>query len=192
MTLTEYIQADSAADLPRDGRNSRSPWLEGWNVQLETGRVHVADPSDANCDMYGCVLLLAPGAYRLELQVARHGGRHRVAAARLRRQDIDRFELGARIGDVTTDVASIAVYDFEVFTRVDVEDDARWLGIDETRAFFYLCQALSMADVPNSEICLIKTGFGDGTFAVMELISSGERIGFEIEFIDPVEDGLEP
>ncbi len=96
-------------------------------------------------------------------------------------------ELGRKLGEVCTDIASVGVCDGEAFEElaksVDVEElwDIRQPAFDVD-----YCDVVVLKKDLEVPVAIVNVR-GDGTYPVFELLSASKRIGAEVEFHKPGE-----
>jgi len=162
-----------------------SPWLDFYELKLSGAKVHIVDPGYAPIDSEGCLVKLKRGAYGIECKVMAFGADLRIAGLRMVLSG-SKSARGKRIGETGTDTARIAVYDYAAVCKAwqdeghasfNILKDAMQGGREHTIAV--------LDRTSRTEVCLVHSGFGDGTFEVHELKDGNVRAGFEVTFISP-------
>jgi hypothetical protein len=129
------------------------------------------------------LIALPRGKYDLSLRMwvrpKRVAGLRALGCARVSKRTL-------RLGAVTTDMASLGIYDRRSMTRLlrkGREVFSEWGEAargDGSRLYDILVYDLKSGAI----LPCVQTGFGDGTFPVYELAANGKRVGFEVEFIN--------
>ncbi len=85
-----------------------------------------------------------------------------------------------------TDTANVGLCDFDVFARACGGDhEASWEIISPAIEEAEILGIAVLDEEAGAVMPFVRSGFGDGTFPVFELVSNGSRVGFEITFIKP-------
>lgn len=121
-----------------------------------------------------------PGEYILEINVPTPFHAHR---SRIRKVDADPVA-GKEIGTVEIDNGFIGFVDYEFFlamARKDLEAYEEWtmMQLDDELALNFSGEIAFCGE----KLVYVKSGDGDGSYPVYELVEDGEVIGMECVFI---------
>jgi len=187
MTLQEYLEGEFTGKAKRGERGKESDWLEFCDLTVRGSKVQVVDASYVPDEREGCMVTLNPGSYDVQVKATAYGGDVRISRLRVVRHGVSP-SLAAELGETGTDTANIGVCDHEIFARAWGDDnDASWEiispAIDEADT-----HGIAVLDEDAGAVMpFVASGFGDGRFAVHELVADGSRAGFEVVFIRPDE-----
>ena len=122
-----------------------------------------------------------PGEYILEINVPVPFYAHR---ARIRRIDSEPA-LGKDLGTVDVDHAFVGFIDYEPFiatVREDAEAYEEWTmtELDDELALNFSGEI----EFCGEKLVYVKSGDGDGSYRVFELVDDGQTVGMECVFID--------
>lgn len=123
-----------------------------------------------------------PGTYRVDVRLARSrkGNGAVIAAVRVVQDGAPELSL-IRKFDLDVDLAAISIFDRQpFFKRVpldDREDFGSDLMMDDSEKPY-------VAVAGKTEVLVIPSGHGDGTYPVYQLASDGVSFGMEIHFLD--------
>lgn len=158
-------------------------FLHDWEIvgKLEVGgRLSLSDASYFYDDPL--VITLGADEYTISIRRLSSGDHEHVARIRIASSG-ESFSLGGEIGNVAVDFAQIGICD-----RNAIEVAFEALGDAGMLTFF---EKLNVTDLvhtvqlPGSaKMFVVRPGFGDGTYPVLELLSvDRRRVGVEIECI---------
>lgn len=157
-------------------------WAMVGSLMVTSGRVYVADSGQFPDEVVEVVV--TSGAHAVELRYLTFGDDRRVAGLRVRQSPGD-FKHGESLGAVNVDLGSILVCDevlnVSAYQQRYADEKTRQRELenpyDSPLGFFRL------PTTPSTAAFGCDTGFGDGCYEIMELLSGGVRTGFEIVFI---------
>jgi hypothetical protein len=185
--INEYFRTFRYDPQPAHGSPPTAVvWAHVGELEVRGFRVYVGDSWAIVAD--GVQVNVLPGIYRLDAECFAYGQDGRVA--RLRGILSGRVPTSRRpAGHFSVDVASAGVIDadsIEAWACDDPEAFEAWGEAfvdsridDHDIAGFFFCPGARVSMVH------ISTGFGDGTYAIHQLMDGGDVVGFELEFLKP-------
>ncbi|HXR03384.1 MAG TPA: hypothetical protein VN836_01600 [Verrucomicrobiae bacterium] len=183
MTIQDYLKGEFTGKPKKDDRGRESDWLEFCDLTVRGSKVQVVDASYVPDEREGCMVTLAPGSYHVEVKATAYGGDVRISRLRLVRHGVSP-SIGAVLGETGTDTANIGVCDHEVFARAwGGDNDASWEIISPAIEEADTHGIAVLDETAGAVMPFVRSGFGDGTFPVHELVADGSRAGFEVVFI---------
>ena len=160
-------------------------WNEVTRIEIKGPQIAIKDAMvmldpDATAPEWPTISCL-PGEYILEINVPKPFYAHR---ARLRLADSEPTP-GKELGTVDVDHAFIGFIDYEPFISIVSKDPDAY----EEWTMMELDDELALNFSGEIEFCgetlvYVKSGDGDGTYQVFELIDDGQTVGIECVFID--------
>ena len=190
MTLRDFLN-DSRGGQPAEGAvGAETDWMPVALLELTTGRLWIGDTqfawAEAN-EGEGCVVEVPPGDYRVEAKGIDFEGSRFVSRMRVLREGSQDATVGDVVGEVKTDSAQIGVAD-QIALKAAFDAACG----DDGDAAVEMLEANTNADVgifqpdPRGDTRLVYmwSGHGDGGYSVMQLLSGGQCVGIECEFID--------
>lgn len=190
MTLEEFLQ-ESSEDEPADGTiGVETDWLSVAPLKLTTGRLWIGDPqfawAEAN-EGEGCIIGVPVGDYHVEAKGIDFNGSRFVSRVRVYRDGSHDISVGDPFGDAGTDSAQIGVADQKA---LKASFDAA-CGDDVDAALDMLEENINsnvgvFEPDPRGDgrLIYLPSGVGDGGGPVLQLLSNGQCVGIEHEFID--------
>jgi hypothetical protein len=162
-----------------------SEWTEIAQLDLTSGKLIVGDVQFVPNLDDSLLVDLPSGTYSVQRKLVTYGQDTRVAALRVILLDATGDREG-QIGSTWTDTATMGVSDYSAATGA-----LSALGQDEfhDRVLSAVHQATGepvgvvtwVRD--HAEMPFAASGFGDGLYPVYELVTDGDRVGVEVEFI---------
>lgn len=152
--------------------------IKGTQIVVKDAMIMLdSDAADPEWPSISCV----PGEYILEINVPVPFHAHR---ARIRRADSEPV-LGQEIGTVDVDHAFVGFIDYAPFltaVRKDPEAYEDWtmMELDDELAVNFSGEI----EFCGEKLVYVKSGDGDGTYKVHELVDGGQTVGMECVFID--------
>ena len=184
MNLTDYFAREAEEFLrttPPTGEESG--WIDLCELKLSGANILIVDTQFIPSEKEGLLVKLGPGPYLVQGKVLNYGGDRRVSGLRVFRTGTIPV-MGEKIGETWTDTARTGICDFEAFSKAWGNDDDAAYGIIEPFLDKGDNVGVAVLDESGGAIMpFVHSGFGDGTFPVLELLEDGKRMGFEIEFI---------
>jgi hypothetical protein len=193
MTLEEFLE-DSREGKPPEGTvGVETDWLPVATLKLTTGRLWIGDPqfawAEAN-EGEGCVIDLPRDDYHIEAKGIDFEGVRFASRVRIYRDGSREITASDAFGDAGTDSAQIGIADQMALKAsfyaacgddVDAALDMLEENIDSAVGIF--------EPDPGGAGCLVylPSGMGDGGGPVLRLLSDGQCVGIEQEFIDASE-----
>ena len=190
MTLKAYLQ-QSSEDQPAESTvGVETDWMMLATLKLTTGRLWIGDPqfawAEAN-EGEGCVIDLPVGVYHVEAKGIDFNGSRFASRIRVYREGSQDITFGDPFGTAETDSAQIGVADqkalkssFDTACGDDVDAALHMLeeNIDSIVGVF--------EPVPGGDgrLVYVPSGLGDGGGVVLQLLSDGQCVGIEHEFIN--------
>jgi hypothetical protein len=185
MNLTDYLSRRLKKAPRRDSKGKQSEWLEFCDIVLHGPKFLIVDANFVPSEEDGILVEVSPGTYHVQVKGMEYGRDKRVSRLRAVLVGAGGVPvLGQQLGETWTDTALTGICDFEVFKKA-------W-GNDEATSHKRIGQAIEEADsfgiaeldrTAGAIMVFVSSGFGDGTFPVLELRENGRRAGFEIQFI---------
>ena len=166
--------------------SQETKWNEVAEIEIRGRRIVVKDAmimlGDEETEPGWPFVFVDPGQFVVEIHLPRdwHCGRFRV-----RRQD-STPALGKVIGSLNIDHAKAAFIDYDTFHSIVCEDlnaYEEWTGteLDDELALNFSGQ-IKFGDTP---LVYVKSGVGDGTYPVFELVENAATVGLECRFDTP-------
>jgi len=179
-TLAHVIDGNEFAFQPRSRHGVESDWLLHCEFRVTSGRLWIGDPCGLHGDD-GCVINVAPGTFRVEAKVMDFGGDLYVSRFRVFPSGVD-VATGAEIGQTGTDSAAIGVADIEsAEAGKAMEGDDVYERLDEE-----ISDRCGVVELQNgAKVPWVNSGLGDGSAPVIALMSQGQVVGLEQEFMPP-------
>lgn len=178
MTVAEYYTSWRKGDKHDP---VESEWLRLGDLVTNSGKLLVTDAQLA--PEFGVTLDLPIGEYTVMTKVMDYGVDARFS--RLRVLSGDQVSSGKAIGEIFTDSAQAGVLDPNTYPAEVAGDFSLWLKVMEPQ-FTSGSYGVAVLDVESgAKMPFVESGFGDGTFAVYELLSGDRRVGVEVQFIAP-------
>lgn len=188
MSPLETFLATEPSDKENPVKGSlgeESDWLAFGEINCASGKFLVIDPAFAPEIESGLLVDCAPGVYQLDAKVMTFGNDKRISRLRAVKRGTPSHTVGSKIGEAWSDVARIGVCDVDALSRAwnedeDAANDAAESWMDDDGPVV----TLTLPGHPEAPICAVDSGFGDGTFPVLELLTGGLRVGLEVELIE--------
>ena len=184
MKVSEYFSQPSEAYLretPDTGESS--PWLEFCDLDLKGPRVLVVDAQFVPSAEDGLLIELPAGRYAVQIKALNFGGDRRISRLRVMAPG-SAPQLGMQIGETWTDTANTGICDFETFSKAwGSDNDVSYQIIEPFLTDISEFGVAELDAASGAVMPFVRSGFGDGRFAIFELTDGGRRNGFEIEFI---------
>ena len=185
MTLDDFLAKAPRRQPKRGETGVPSPRLDFCDLKLSGSKVHIVDPSYAPIESEGCLVKLKRGTYAIQCQVMAFGADLRIAGLRMVLPG-SKPERGDLICQTGTDTGKIAVYDYDAVSQVWRDEDNASLNILKEAMQGGRKNGVAVLDDKSGAVaCMVRSGFGDGTFDVHELKDGNVRAGFEVTFISP-------
>ena len=158
-------------------------WLDFCDFTLRGPQFLVVDASFLPEPGDGLVIDCAPGDYHLDARVMAYGDDARIARLRVARTGVA-GRRGPQLGETWTDTAQTAICDLDHFSAAwGTDDEASYARMEDALAEGS-SHGIAVLDAAAHAVApFVTSGFGDGTFAVYDLVSDAGRAGFEVEFI---------
>ncbi len=171
---------DVSKKLISPGRETA--WMSFRTFHCAGSRLLVCDASLMPDESHGLVLDLAPGLYEASVRGVDYGFERRLSRVRYCRT-AERVHPGGIIGSTFTDSATVAICDLASLLESCGGDRSK-IGrlVDEQAAQLGWFGVITLDRVI---LPAFSSGFGDGVFAVYEVLGQDSRAGIEIEFIAP-------
>ncbi|QMU61571.1 MAG: hypothetical protein GKR92_07620 [Gammaproteobacteria bacterium] len=159
-------------------------WNEVTRIEVKGKTLAIKDAmvmlSNNEITPEGPSITCEPGEYILEIYVPVPFHAHRV---RMRKVDSDP-KLGNEIGAVEIDHAFVGFIDYELFLasiKEDFESYEEWtmMELDDELTLNFSGEIL----FNNEKLVYVKSGDGDGTYPVYELVANDKQVGIECVFI---------
>jgi hypothetical protein len=181
MRLGEYLQGNSRKPPAAGIIGQESDWLAVCDFEVTTGALWAGDPCLANAED-GCVLQVPIGTYLVEAKCMDFAGSKFVSRLRVHLIGARNPVIGNQVGESGTDSTAIAVCDIRALDAAigDASDEAQEQIENQLKEDYGIIDIHVDANVT---MPFVASGFGDGTGPVFEVLSDGERIGMELEFI---------
>lgn len=187
MRIEEYLEQPS---LPRSNEGAQSDWLDIGVLEINSGTLAVGDcvllPSDQ------IELSVVPGTYSVQARILDFG--HDRRTSHLRAWIPDSVFERQSAGGFSVDFAVAGVYDKSGFMAVfepymlDTDKWAKEYGAKLEAEFGVI--DLSGGNEPSAKMIFVATGWGDGYYEVIKLVSQAGVTGLEVNFIEPDEQYL--
>lgn len=184
-TLKEFLAVESS-EVPEKGTvGKESDWLHLCDFELKGKRFLVCDANFMPSEDDGVVVEAPSGKYTVSAKAIDYGGDRRVSRLRVALKGT-KPELGDELGETWTDTAVTGISDVDVFGPAweEVGEDE---GLAKLEEYFDELPSCGVFDLGEAGALMphVDSGFGDGTYPVVELVENGRRVGFEIEFVEP-------
>ena len=183
MTLSEYLK-DSKPNLPALGTvGVETDWLVVASFQVTKNSLWVGDPYVAN-PQDGFLVEVPNGSYKLEAKAMDFAGWKAVSRVRAYLSAAQLIVRGRQIGDTCTDTAMVGIFDMNALDEaIQGQND---LFQDMVMNHNYEeCGVIRINVGKGFDLPYVSTAFGDTDGKVFEIQASGDRVGFEIEFLPP-------
>jgi hypothetical protein len=183
MKIEDYLAGDFPGEVKRGDVGTESSWLEFCNLLVRGNKVHAVDASYAADGQEGCMIDLRPGKYHVQVKAMAYGNDVRMSRLRVIWPGSEPTA-GPEIGQTGTDTGNVGVYDFDIFAKAWGNDNnASWDKISPAIESADMHGIAVLDDATGAIMPFVRSGFGDGTFPVNELLQNGSRVGFEICFM---------
>jgi len=162
---------------------TESEWLWVADIRISSRAVAVVDPmSWDHVDVE-----LEPGEYAARIRTLQYGEESEPRVSRIQfLRKRRRGTIGEMIGEVGVDAATVGILDVNA---LDPELARQQTDYEETLNESWQSDKTSgvvkWGPGDDDEMVHVRSGFGDGTYPIRELLDAGARVGFEIQFIDP-------
>jgi hypothetical protein len=164
------------------GSAIESDWQPIGSLIITSGKAAILDPATFDAIDFQ----LPRGEYAVQIKTMKYSEEKHFRVSRVRAISTNDNALGKRLGSVGTDVGTVAIVDANAL-HPDFSDEweSRSTDIENAWQSADLHAVARWGDTDDATILFTTTGFGDGSFAVHELVTASKRSGFEIEFIKP-------
>lgn len=159
-------------------------WNEVTRINVKGKIVAIKDAmmmlsGDENAPEWPCITC-SPGDYILEINVPVPFHAHRARIRDIRSEP----ELGSKLGTVDIDHGFAGFIDYESFLTVvknDFESYEDWTmtELDDELAVNFSGEITFQGE----KLVYVKSGDGDGTYSVFELVEGGKQVGIECIFV---------
>ncbi|HEV2394340.1 MAG TPA: SEL1-like repeat protein [Verrucomicrobiae bacterium] len=187
MKLQDYVSAERTGEAEQGCQGKQTEWLDLYEIKLSGPQFLVVDASFVPSAEDGLLIEAPPGQYEVRAKCIDYGGDARISRLRVSLKGTQP-ELGPELGKTWTDTAMTGCCDYEVFLKA-------W-GNDDEASYEKISGTIEESDshgiavlAPGTEAVMpfVRSGFGDGSYQVFELLDGTKRAGFEIEFISESE-----
>lgn len=184
MRIEEYF-SNRVYQFPNFGSAGiQSDWLSFCNLKFKSGRFLVVDVEFTPLVEQGLVIGCPPDNYLVEVKAIDYDGGQFVSRLRVIKEGSNPT-MGNLIGETWTDTAMTAVCDLGTL-QANWGDEIEYLDKyirpkTHTASYFGIAKIKEREDLM---LPFVISGFGDGAFPVYEPVDEGNRVGFEVEFID--------
>lgn len=171
----------------RGGIGRESDWLEFAKLSAPSGRLYVMDPGMLPDAADGCAINLPPGEYSITAKVITYWKDSRVSRLRIAQPGAT-GTVGGKIGEVSTDLGTIGLADYErYFAAWNSDADGFQDSVSHEIPESGICKIAKISAGSGVEIPFVEAGFGDGCYPILSLEDAGNLVGVELEFIQPDE-----
>ena len=181
-TLQAFLEGRSGNAPEHAQIGETTDWLSFCEVQITSGKVFVCDPAfaPAQTEEMEVVVSLRPGRYQVEARGIAFGTDRRVAALRCVLTGCSAWQYGEKRGEVGVDTGRVGLCDAQAFLAVldEVGEHRFEQLLDDAPLDTGVIDLSGAVSLP-----FVASGFGDGTYPVIELRNGSEVVGFEVLFI---------
>jgi hypothetical protein len=184
--LAKFLQAPVSSDWPSEGSPAvESDWIAHGQIEVKGTRLQMLDVYMAGNDDEGVILRVVPGRFLIAVRVMTYSDDRRVSRLRVRPPNATCI-IGAKAGAVGVDLGAVAVCDVDLVAVWASANEDQWQDWGQ-QLWFNRTAPVGIFDCPAAatELLVVDSGFGDGTYPVYHLMSDGRPVGLEIEFIRP-------
>ena len=74
MTIHDYLEGEFTGKPMKGDRGRESDWLEFCDLTIRGSKVQIVDASYVPDECEGCMVILTPGSYHVEVKAMAYGG----------------------------------------------------------------------------------------------------------------------
>jgi hypothetical protein len=183
MTVEEYFSQSVGAFPKPNVPGVSGPWMPLGSFTVPYGKLWAGDPWIVT-EEDGVVVTIKPGLCHIEIQGMDFDGHRRISRVRVYRDDAAEFQLKPTEKTVCIDVGELGLSDMVAIAQAIEPDhyEEYMEDLDAASSDGLNCVEFTYGG-KSFEMIMIPGGLGDGEYDVFELVSNGNTVGLEIEFL---------
>lgn len=183
MTPKVFFSSQVPVTAKKGEVGKETDWINLCELDLTGTKFLVVDANFVPSAKDGIMISSTPGKYQVQIKGIDFSGDRRVSRLKAFLKS-ESPTIGNQVGETWTDTALTGIVDFESFSKVwGDDDDASYDKLQDKLESAENFGVIKFDKAANVLMPFVSSGFGDGSFPVFELVSDGQVVGLEVEFI---------
>ena len=183
MTPKEFFRPQVPIAAYKGEVGKETDWMNLCELDLIGAQFLVVDANFVPSAKDGILISSKPGKYQVQIKGIDFSGDRRVSRLKVFLQN-ESPTLGKQAGETWTDTAQTGIVDYESFSKAwGDDDDASYKKLQDKLESAENFGVVKFDKSANAVMPFVSSGFGDGSFPVLELVTNGQVVGVEVEFI---------